>query len=244
MGSEESISESLDRSEGSAEYSQLLSQMDVELRDAAAAGAAAAVTPGARARDVIRKGRMSGAAAGATGGYTEVSLDDDDEDYVNDDVLLHGCQAGGAASWLAAVGLGPRASSSSLAAATGRAGGSSGGGYLVVDHDSGPTLAYRAKVLRGMLLWRSPGSSGKALGLGLYIIMLLGSIPRALHYMQVSGVIWGVGWYTQTCLLTLRAAVPTRIRVNGHRHKREAPPAAKAAFKLYQMTTTYTSSQG
>jgi hypothetical protein len=57
----------------------------------------------------------------------------------------------------------------------------------MVDHDSGPTLAYRAKVLRGVLLWRSPGSSAKALGLGIYIIMLLGSIPRALHYMQVGG---------------------------------------------------------
>jgi hypothetical protein len=143
------------------------------------------------ARGGIAKARMGAAAAAATGGYEDVSLDDDDEDYVNDDILHHVGQGGSAASWLAAVGLGPRASSSSLAgptaaAATALAGGSSGGGgYLLVDHDSGPTLAFRAKVLRGVLLWRSPGSSAKALGLGLYIIMLLGSIPRALHYMQV-----------------------------------------------------------
>jgi hypothetical protein len=64
------------------------------------------------------------------GGYEDVSLDDDDDDYVNDDVMHYVGQAGSGASWLAAVGLGPRASSSSLAApaTAALAGGSSGGG--------------------------------------------------------------------------------------------------------------------
>jgi hypothetical protein len=67
-----------------------------------------------------------------------------------------------------------------------RAASSSGGGYMLVDHDgAGPSLAHRARVLRGLLLWRSPGASAKVLGLGIYIIMLLSNIPGALHYMQV-----------------------------------------------------------
>jgi hypothetical protein len=33
-------------------------------------------------------------------------------------------------------------------------------------------------VLRGLLLWRSKAASAMALGFGLYMVLLLGSIPR------------------------------------------------------------------
>lgn len=138
--------------------------------------------------------------------YDDITLDEDDE--------LVGVQGGGGGGWLAAVGLlgtsgqataNSTTTSSSLNTAAMAAmqaqRSSGGGGYMLVDHGTGPTLAHRARVLRRLLLWRNPGASVKALALGLYVIMLLSNIPRALHYMQVCAMGLGMKSVGRFCMV-------------------------------------------
>jgi hypothetical protein len=49
----------------------------------------------------------------------------------------------------------------------------------------------RAEAVRALLLWREPGASARALGVGLYLILLVGSLPRGLEYLQVTSVLPG-----------------------------------------------------
>jgi hypothetical protein len=208
VGSEGSIG----RSEGSAEYSQLLSEMDSQLRGAAAAGAAAAVSGGsggAAGAAAAARGRLGSRvqpSAAAAEEYEEIQLGDElYDEFDREDGMQNPSapgKAGGSSSsdWLTAVGLGPRSGSSSFAASDltlshtqqqqqrlMRAGSSSGGGgHIAAAADgTGPNLAHRARVLQRVLLWQNPGASVKALGFGVYVILLLSNIPRALHYMQV-----------------------------------------------------------
>jgi hypothetical protein len=212
---------SISCSEGSVEYSQLLSEMDSQLRGAAAAGAVAAVSGGSGgAAAAAGRGRLgsstraAAAAAAAAEEYEDIQLGDDelydvfDREEPQRNPKAAGRAAGSSSSdWLAAVCLGPRAGSSSFAASDltlshqqqqqqqrlMRAGSSSGGGgghVAAGDDGTGPNLAHRARVLRRVLLWQNPGTSVKALGFGVYVILLVGSIPRALHYMQVSMSVW------------------------------------------------------
>ncbi|WIA22271.1 hypothetical protein OEZ85_004591 [Tetradesmus obliquus] len=64
-----------------------------------------------------------------------------------------------------------------------------GSGFVFVGR---PGVGSKVKVLRGLLLWHSKAASVKALGFGLYMVLLLGSIPRGLDYMQLTTLLPGL----------------------------------------------------
>jgi hypothetical protein len=47
------------------------------------------------------------------------------------------------------------------------------------------------EALRALLLWHDAGASARALGFGLYLILLVGSLPRGLDYLQATSALPG-----------------------------------------------------
>eukprot|EP00879_Flechtneria_rotunda_P003072 GHRR01003292.1.p1 GENE.GHRR01003292.1~~GHRR01003292.1.p1 ORF type:complete len:691 (+),score=319.24 GHRR01003292.1:284-2074(+) len=78
-------------------------------------------------------------------------------------------------------------------------------GFMVVER---PGVAKRARILQNLLLWHDKSATAKALGLGLYLVMLIGSIPRALNYMQLTTLLPG----TALLYLGYHVAKPLLIR--------------------------------
>ncbi|KAI8472159.1 MAG: hypothetical protein J3K34DRAFT_519920 [Monoraphidium minutum] len=56
------------------------------------------------------------------------------------------------------------------------------------DGGAGP----RGEAVRALLLWRDAGASWRALGAGLYLVLLLGSLPKGLDYLQITSMLPGV----------------------------------------------------
>ncbi|KIY95163.1 hypothetical protein MNEG_12798, partial [Monoraphidium neglectum] len=83
----------------------------------------------------------------------------------------------------------------------------------------------RAEAVRALLLWHDFGASARALGFGLYLIMLLGSLPRGLHYLQITSVAPGCALLVLAYHLAKGPAAAGYAKVVG-----TPPSAARAAL--------------
>eukprot|EP00878_Enallax_costatus_P015386 GHUV01016117.1.p1 GENE.GHUV01016117.1~~GHUV01016117.1.p1 ORF type:complete len:710 (+),score=275.29 GHUV01016117.1:103-2232(+) len=99
----------------------------------------------------------------------------------------------------------------------------SGSSYVFVQR---PEVAKKVKAVRRVLLWQDPAASWRVLGCGLYLVMLVGYIPEALHYMQLTTLLPGVALLYLGYNLTKPWAIRGYCRLAG---RSSGPPTAKLA---------------